>query len=88
MLWLDDLETNYMNTIEDVIARPQIDIVFAAHHGRARMPSQWMAQMDPTIVVLGEAPPEHLEYYSGRDHIRQNTTGEITFECFDGMTHI
>jgi hypothetical protein len=88
MIWLGDLETDHMKTIENEIALPKVDIVFAAHHGRARMPSKWMAQMDPALVVLGEAPPEHLEYYSDRDHIRQNATGDITFECVEGMTHL
>ena len=88
MLWLGDLETDFMETIEDEIELPKADVVFAAHHGRARMPTKWMNEMDPTVVVLGEAPPEHLEYYSGRDHIRQNATGDITFENVGGMTHI
>jgi beta-lactamase superfamily II metal-dependent hydrolase len=88
MLWMGDLETDFMKTIEDEIELPEVDIVFAAHHGRARVPSRWMAQMDPKVVVLGEAPPEHLEYYSDRDHIRQNATGDITFECVEDMTHI
>lgn len=84
MLWMGDLETDFMKTIEYEIELPYVD---AAHHGRARMPSTWMAQMDPKVVVLGEAPPEHLECYPGRDHIRQNATGDITFDCVEGMTH-
>ncbi len=88
MLWLGDLETDFMTTIEDEIELPKVDIVFAAHHGRARMPAKWMNEMDPKIVVLGEAPREHLEYYSDRDHLRQNTAGDMTFECVDGQTHI
>lgn len=88
ILWLGDLETDFMQTIDDEIELPSVDIVFAAHHGRSRMPAKWMRQMDPQVVVLGEAPPEYLEYYSGRDHIRQNATGDITFECLDGVTHI
>jgi beta-lactamase superfamily II metal-dependent hydrolase len=88
MLWLGDLETDFMETIEDKIELPKADIVFAAHHGRSRMPAKWMRQMDPSVVVLGEAPPEHLEYYDSRDHIRQNATGDITFECLGGITHI
>jgi beta-lactamase superfamily II metal-dependent hydrolase len=88
MIWLGDLETDFMQTIENEIELPQADIVFAAHHGRARMPSHWMAQMDPTVVVLGEAPAEHLEYYRDREHLRQNGTGDITFECVHGAAHI
>lgn len=88
MLWLGDLETDFMATIEDEIELPKADIVFAAHHGRARMPAAWMDQMDPKIIVLGEAPREHLEYYDGRDHLRQNTAWDITFENEGGRTHV
>jgi beta-lactamase superfamily II metal-dependent hydrolase len=88
MLWFGDLETDFMTTIEDEVELPKADIVFAAHHGRARMPAKWIAQLDPALIVLGEAPPEYLEYYSGRDHIRQNATGDITFECVRGVTHV
>ena len=88
MLWLGDLETDFMKTIEDEIEMPKVDVVFAAHHGRSRMPAKWMNEMDPKIVVLGEAPREYLEYYSGRDHLRQNTAGDMTFECSGGWVHI
>lgn len=77
MLWFGDLETDFMKSIEDEIELPPADIIFAAHHGRAQMPASWMEQMDPKVVVLGEAPPEYLEYYTGRDHLRQNATGDI-----------
>jgi beta-lactamase superfamily II metal-dependent hydrolase len=88
MIWMGDLETDFMQAIKDNIEFPEVDIVFAAHHGRARMPAKWVAQMNPKVIVLGEAPPEYLEYYPDRDHIRQNGTGDITFENVAGRTHI
>ncbi len=88
MLWLGDLETDFMKTIEDEIELPKADVVFAAHHGRARMPAAWIDQMDPKIIVLGEAPREYLEYYDGRDHLRQNTAWDITFENESGRTDV
>lgn len=88
MLWLGDLETDFMETIEDEIELPSVDIVFAAHHGRSRMPAKWIAEMDPQVIVLGEAPREHLEYYDGRDHFRQNTARDITFDSEAGYTHV
>lgn len=71
-----------MKSIEDEIELPSADIVFAPHHGRARLPASWVKQIDPAVIVLGEAEPEYLKYYSDRDHIRQNATGDITFECW------
>ncbi len=88
MLWLGDLETEFMTTIEDRVEIPKVDVVFAAHHGRSRMPASWIRAMDPTIIVLGEAPREHLEYYDGRDHLRQNTAWDITFENERGKTNV
>lgn len=88
MLWLGDLETDFMETIEDEVQLPKVDVVFAAHHGRSRMPAAWIEKMDPKIIVIGEAPKEHLEYYEGRDHIRQNTAWNITFENEGGRSHV
>lgn len=88
MLWFGDLETAFMETIEDRVELPEADIVFAAHHGRAKMPASWIERINPKIIVIGEAPKEHLEYYDGRDHIRQNTAGDITFENEGGRTDV
>lgn len=88
MLWFGDLETDFMETIEDEVKLPKADIVFAAHHGRSRMPASWIDQMDPKIIVIGEAPKEYLEYYDGRDHIRQNSAWDITFENEGGRTDV
>jgi beta-lactamase superfamily II metal-dependent hydrolase len=88
MIWFGDLETDFMETVEDRIEFPEVDVVFAAHHGRARLPAGWIGQMNPKIIVIGEAPKEHLEYYDGRDHIRQNTALDITFENETGRTDV
>jgi beta-lactamase superfamily II metal-dependent hydrolase len=88
MLWFGDLETAFMETIEDAVEMPEADIVFAPHHGRSRLPASWVEQIDPTIIVLGEAPREYLEYYPDRDHLRQNTAWDITFENEEGRTHV
>ena len=87
-LWLGDLGTDFMKKIEDEVDLPKADVVFAAHHGRSRMPASWIKAMDPAIIVLGEAPKEDLEYYDGRDHLRQNTAWDITFENEGGKSHV
>jgi hypothetical protein len=88
MLWMGDLETEFMERIEDEVELPKVDVAFAAHHGRARIPASWITEMDPGVIVLGEAPKEHLEYYDGRNHIRQNSAGDITFDCHDDVIDI
>lgn len=88
MLWMGDLETDFMTRIEDDFVPPKIDILFAPHHGRSRIPASWLSAMDPGLIVLGEAEKEHLEYYNPRHHLRQNTAWDITFDCQAGGAHI
>lgn len=44
--------------------------------------------MDPGIVVIGEAPAKHLNYYAAYNTITQNSAGSIAFECVDNYVHI
>jgi beta-lactamase superfamily II metal-dependent hydrolase len=85
MLWLGDLETDFMEAIEDDIDLTPVHIVFAPHHGRhsGRIPHSWLDRLKPRIIVLGEAPSRHLNYYGGYHTITQNSAGDITFDCAD-----
>ena len=90
MAWFGDLETDFMEKITDEISWPDVDILFAPHHGRdsGKIPKAILQQMDPKIVVIGEAPSENLNYYPGCDTITQNSAGTIYFECLDNWVHI
>jgi hypothetical protein len=90
MLWMGDLETDYMEKLEDVITLPRIDILFAPHHGRTsgKVPARWLDQLDPGLIIVGEAPSEYLNYYSGHDILTQNSTGDLLFDCVDDKVHI
>ena len=89
MLWMGDLETCFM---EDLTAIPvgAADILFAPHHGRdsGRVPAEWLEQIQPKLIIVGEAPAEYLHYHPGYDTITQNSAGDITFECRAGRTDI
>ncbi len=89
-LWMGDLETDFMEAIEDEIDLPQVDLLFAPHHGRksGRVSKGWLDDMAPKIIIVGEAPSTDLEYYGGYNTITQNTAGDIVFECDDGLVHI
>lgn len=89
-LWLGDLDTDFMEEIKDELAFDKVGILFAPHHGRftGTVPSAWLGQMDPDIIVIGEAPSEHLNYYAGYNTITQNSSGDITFDCQSGKTHV
>ena len=90
ILWLGDLETGFMEEIKDEITMDAADILFAPHHGRGtgKVPTDWLDDMDPKIVIIGEAPSKDLNYYAGYDTITQNSAGDIILECVSGKTHI
>lgn len=88
VLWMGDLETDFMENIKDEITMDSADILFAPHHGRDKVPKDWLVEMNPKLVVIGEAPSKDLNYYDGYDTITQNSAGDITLECVSGETHI
>ena len=90
MAWFGDLETEFMEKIADKISCPKVDILFAPHHGRdsGKIPASILDQMDPKIVVIGEAPSKDLNYYRGYNTITQNSAGTIYFECVANWVHI
>jgi beta-lactamase superfamily II metal-dependent hydrolase len=89
-MWLGDLETDFMDNITSDISLQKTTVVFAAHHGRfsGKIPNDWLWDLDPQIIVIGEAPSRHLHYYTGYKTITQNTVGDITFDLEDDKVHI
>lgn len=89
-LWFGDLETDFMESIEDEIILSKADIVFAPHHGRSsgKLPTKWLNQISPKIIVIGEADSSMLDYYKGYNTITQNSAKDITFKCETGKVHI
>lgn len=66
-LWMGDLETDFMKSIQNSVTLPTVDLLFAPHHGRksGRVPKRWLNQTKPKIVIVGEAPSSDLDYYRG-----------------------
>lgn len=89
VLWLGDLETDFMESIVDDIQLTKTTIVFAAHHGRnsGKIPDSWLKKLDPQIIIIGEAPSRHLNYYTGYQKLTQNRAGDITMELVDNKVH-
>ena len=89
-MWLGDLETEFMESIVDDIELTKTTVVFASHHGRAsgKIPDSWLEKIDPQIIVIGQAPSRHLDYYTGYNIITQNRAGHITMDCVGGMLDI
>lgn len=89
-LWMGDLETDFMESIRPHVEVSTVDILFAPHHGResGRVPEEWLKELQPTVIVLGEAKAEDLFYYPGWNTITQNRAGDITFDCLEGCTDV
>ena len=90
MAWFGDLETDFMEKIKSEISWPNVDILFAPHHGRdsGKIPKSILEEMDPKILVVGEAPSKNLNYYRDYNTITQNSAGSIYFECVASWVHI
>jgi hypothetical protein len=90
VLWMGDLDAEFMDNIQDEITIDASEILFAPHHGRdsGTVPTKWLDEMQPRLIIIGEAPSEYLNYYEGYDTITQNSAGDITLECDAGKTHI
>lgn len=88
-MWLGDLETSFMENITDDIELTKTTIVFASHHGRdsGKIPNTWLEKLDPQIIVIGEAPSRHLNYYTGYKTVTQNKAGDIVMDCSGDKVH-
>ncbi|MFB6468536.1 MBL fold metallo-hydrolase [Cytobacillus sp. Hz8] len=90
VMWMGDIENTFLGKIKDEIDWKKIDILFAPHHGRdsGKVPTDILNQLQPQIIVIGEAPSENLNYYNGYNTITQNTAGDIIFECESSKVHV
>lgn len=90
VLWFGDLENSFMEKIKDTIDLPKADIIFAPHHGRksGQIPTEWMDSIQPSIVIIGEAPSDKINYLREYNTITQNSAGDIIFDCQTGIVHI
>lgn len=90
VLWMGDLESDFMEKIKAEITIGQVDILFAPHHGRdsGKVPADLLKKMKPKLIIIGEAPSEHLNYYEGYNTITQNSAGDITLDCLERKTRV
>lgn len=89
-IWMGDLESWFMEEVDDELKLTQTDIVFAPHHGRdsGKIPDSLLEILDPKIIVVGEAPSKHLHYYPNHNTITQNSSGDITFQLESANIHV
>jgi hypothetical protein len=87
---MGDMETSFMENIKNEVQLSKTNILFAPHHGResGKVIDEWLRRMKPDIIVIGEAPSKDLNYYNGYNTIKQNSAGNIVFECESKKIHI
>ena len=90
VMWMGDMETDFIEKIRDFVDWCHVDILFAPHHGRdtAKVPEDVLKILDPKVVVIGEARSDDLNYYKGYNRILQNGAKDITFNCRTGWVDI
>ena len=64
IIWMGDMESDFMEKIKDEINLPKANVLFAPHHGRksGTVIREWLDQMNPDIVVIGEGPAAQSIY--------------------------
>lgn len=90
VMWMGDMEHSFLEKIKDEIEWPEVDILFAPHHGRdsGKVSSDVLKKLNPHIIIIGEAPSEYLNYYTGYNTITQNSAGDIIFDCKDNVVDV
>lgn len=90
IMWMGDIEKDFIENIKGEVDWPEIDILFAPHHGRdsGKVPADVLKELNPSLIIIGEAPSKHINYYAGYYTITQNSAGNIVFECEAGLVNI
>lgn len=90
IMWMGDMEHDFLEKIKDKVEWPLIDVLIAPHHGRdsGKVSEDILRKLNPQVIIIGEAPSEFLNYYSGYNTITQNRAGDIVFDCDTNITHV
>lgn len=87
-LWMGDLETSFMEQIEDKVSWPKVGILFAPHHGRksGKVPKSILDKLDPKVIIIGHAEKsEYINYYQGYNTIKRTSGGDILMDCHENL---
>lgn len=91
-MWMGDLETKMQQAYYDEYkgSIPKVDILFQPHHGRksGAVPTELLEALNPRLIIIGNAPSEHIDYGESRQTITQNAAGDIYFENDENEVHI
>lgn len=95
-LWMGDMETKMQEEFYKLHKgrMGKVNVLFAPHHGResGQVPTDFLAELNPDIVVVGNAPAENLEtsykHYGNERTITQNSANDILFDCHDSQIDV
>lgn len=91
-MWMGDLESDMQQEYYDTCYKtiPHVNILFQPHHGRksGSVPDELLDALNPQLVIIGNAPSEHIDYGDSRMTITQNTSGDLVFVNEDDYVHI
>lgn len=89
VLWFGDMEHDFMDLIKEGIHLPNADVIFAPHHGRlsGAIPKKWLNDIQPKVIIIGEADSTLINYYQGYNTITQNSAKDITMMCDGKKIH-
>ena len=91
VLWMGDLEHDFMEKIKDEVKLPKTNILFMPHHGRksGKLPQEWIDSIDPDVTIKGEAHSKDSDYVSNpdRNKIHQNRAKDILMDLESGKVH-
>lgn len=91
-MWMGDLETNmqeyYYESCKTSV--PRVNILFQPHHGRdsGSVPDKLLKALAPQLIIIGNAPSNHIDYGDSQMTITQNTAGDLTFINEGEYVHI
>lgn len=90
ILWFGDIENDFLEKISSELMNIQADIVFAPHHGRktGKIPREILKRINPSLIIIGEAESENLNYYENYNTITQNSVKDIVLNCMYNKVHI
>jgi len=90
VMWMGDMEHDFLEKIKHEIVWPEVDVLFAPHHGResGKVSSDVLKKLKPQIIIIGEAPSQNLNYYPGYNTLTQNSAGDIVLECIDKLVNV
>lgn len=92
VMWMGDLKTEMQQAYYDQFSQqiPHVDILFQPHHGRksGAVPDALLEALNPSLIIIGNAPANHIDYGDSHHTITQNTSGDLVFVLETKKVHI